>query len=365
MIKTPDNMEHNKFDLINDIIKNIKEFIDNYSLCTNDGTLKISQESLDNLFIFPTIISNWIESELFDLYKFSKNNEINIPDKNAYYLLNLMDGRFAATFNSSIILYNQRYYSIENEINFNKGIIYHISQMKNGYLISSSDKGEIIFIDIELNPKIIKSLNENCKVFKTMELKNGLVCSCTEKELFLIETKNFSKLTVINNLDNNINFLEGFNDNIIIFASNKQKRLSIYLIENKDNSFELKNERDIENIDVSYSNDNMCIFDNKILIGGDKKIQYLDTNYKYRREYNYKLNSSIQSIAKLNDNILLLGCNNYIFQYNQKINELKSLTVYERVYSILIQQINKFLITNAKSIIIYCIKNNNQNCNLI
>ena len=236
-IITPDNMEHNKFDLMNDIIKNIKDFIDKYSLCTSDNTLKISKESLDKLFIFPMPISNWIESELFDLNKFSILKEIKIPNKNAYYLLNLIDGRFAATFNSSIMLYNQRYYSIENEINIHKGIIYHISQMKNGYLISSSNVGEIIFTEIELNPKIIKKLNEDCIVFKTIELKNGLICSCTQKEIFLMEIKNFSKLINIKNSNEDINFLEGFTDDIIIFASSKKKKLNIYSIKNKNNLY--------------------------------------------------------------------------------------------------------------------------------
>ena len=366
-IKTPENMEHNKFDLMNDIIKNIKDFIDKYSLCTSDNTLKISKESLDKLFIFPMPISNWIESELFDLNKFSILKEIKIPNKNAYYLLNLIDGRFAATFNSSIILYNQRYYSIENEINIHKGIIYHISQMKNGYLISSSDVGEIIFTEIELNPKIIKILNEDCKVFKTIELKNGLVCSCTQKEIFLMEIKNFSKLINIKNSNEDINFLEGFTDDIIIFASSKKKKLNIYSIKNKNNSFKLKNEKEIVNVDVSYSNYNMNISDNKILIGGEKKIQYLDKEYNYNEENDFEINFNIKYITKINDDILLLGCKNYIIQYNQKNKKKILLPVKEEIYSILIQQINKFLITNTESIIIYYISqnDNNKNCNLI
>jgi hypothetical protein len=182
-----------------------------------------------------------------------------------------------------------------------------------------------------------------------------------------MEIKNFSKLINIKNSDEDINFLEGFENNIIIFASSKKKKLNIYSIKNKDNSFTLKKKKEIVNIDVSYSNYNMYISDNKILIGGEKKIQYLDKEYNYNIENDFEINFNIKYITKINDDILLLGCKNYIIQYNQKNKKKILLPVKEEIYSILIQQINKFLITNTESIIIYYISqnDNNKNCNLI
>ena len=111
----------------------------------------------------------------------------------------------------------------------------------------------------------------------------------------------------------------------------------------------------------------MYISDNKILIGGEKKIQYLDKEYNYNEENDFEINFNINYITKINDDILLLGCKNYIIQYNQKNKKKILLPVKEEIYSILIQQINKFLITNTESIIIYYISqnDNNKNCNLI
>ena len=52
-----------------------------------------------------------------------------------------------------------------------------------------------------------------------------------------MEIKNFSKLINIKNSNEDINFLEGFTDDIIIFASSKKKKLNIYSIKNKNNLY--------------------------------------------------------------------------------------------------------------------------------
>lgn len=367
-IRLPEKMEHNKFDLINDIIENILNFIKEFSLCEKKEKLLISNEDITKLFQFPKPISKWIEEELFDITKFSKKDIFPKGNKNsyknAYYLLSLLDGRIAVTFDSIITIIEEKYYTIEYEINYHKGTIFHMSQMKNGILISCSNNGEIIFSSIEIDNSIVKKkLTENCKVYKGMELKNGLICCCTENEIFLLENNNFSKIFSMKNQCKYINFLE-IKDNTIIFASDERALLGIYKLENKETKTFLKREYQITHLDISYSNDNLCLVNKGILIGGNKTISFLDDNLNHEIKYDIKINSPIKCIAKLNENILLLGSENYLYQYNPNNNMISYIKISGTVYSIIIQKINKFLLTNQESISLYTISKN-ENCSIL
>ena len=367
-IKLPEKMEHNKFDIINDIIENILLFIKEFSLCDRKENLLISNEDIAKLFQFPEPISKWIEEELFSISKFSKKDivlkgSIN-TNKKVNYLLNLLDGRIAVTFDDIIVIIEEKYYNIEYEMDYHKETIFHISQMKNGILISCSSDGEIIFSSIGIdNFKVRKKLIENSIIYKGMELKNGLICICSKNEIFLLDN-NFSKLFSMKNHCNCHNFIETTN-NILIFPSKEKALINVYeLLENKDNKPYLKEKWQITHLDISYSNDNLCIVNKGILIGGNKTISFLDNNLDYEIKYDIKINSPVKCMAKFNENILLLGCENYICQYNPTNNLISYIKINGTVYSILIQKINKFLITNQESISLYTISKN-ENCSLI
>lgn len=363
MIKLQDNMEHNKFDIINDIINNILIFIKEFSLFETNGNLTISNENIKQLFQFPIPVSKWVEEELFNISNFTKKNIIPRGSKNYYksptYLLSLLDGRIAITFDSIITICDEKYYNIDYEIDLHKGTIFHVTQTKNGILISCSDKGEIIFNKIEIDKYIlIKILKEDSKVYKCMELKNGLICCCSEKEIFLLDLNNYSKSISIENQCNYINFLEI--ESIIIFASEERGLISIYDKENNN----LKKKFQISHMDVSYSNDNLIRVNKGILIGGYKRIQFLDNNFNHDLRNDFNINSNIQCIAKLNDNILLLGSYNCIYQYNPNNNNISCLKNTGTVFSIVIQKLNKFIAANQETLRLYTISKK-ENCNII
>ena len=109
LVKRP-NMSHNYFSLKEDILNQIKDFLNTKGLISSDIDMNnnIEEDQINILFEIPMSICKIIESKIFNINDFKLYKEIPIKNSNLSNLIRLIDGRIALT-NGSKILKNLKY----------------------------------------------------------------------------------------------------------------------------------------------------------------------------------------------------------------------------------------------------------------
>ena len=106
--------DHNNFYLRNDIIEPIKQFLNKYNLKSNNIIIDIKDEQINKFYKMPTSFSKKIESIFFKIEDFKLFKDIKV--KNASFLMKLIDNRIALVNGESILIYNQKNYTLDEKI---------------------------------------------------------------------------------------------------------------------------------------------------------------------------------------------------------------------------------------------------------
>ena len=278
-------------------------------------------------------------------------NKLTYHSNYVYSIIQLQDRRLAsAGHEGSIKVYNKDTFMVDLAINEHQGIIYDIIQLKNGNILSCSydDKKINMYKLIETNNYELLSkfiVGNNCNPMKLLELDNGQIALVAETMIsFYLNLNN--ELEEDFNIKPDTKYLKYFYDIIkakpgeLVFGGDcNPYRIQFFEI----NSRKKKKKIDLNRYINSFKPCNMLfkVNDRCLCVGGDNIITIIDIyNKSIIREI--KLGDYTYSFCKLNDNILLSGCNSNIIQWKITQNNLQLISQKENVHQSSIIEIIKF-----------------------
>ena len=190
----------------------------------------------------------------------------------------------------------------------NKENLFKITQLKNNNIILAFNSGDMMIIYINQNNyKIIQKFEKahNDDIYNIIELKNSkdlISCSIDKSlKIWSYDNKNeeYNEIFKIDEDCEILNILE-IKENEIIYDNPKKKRIKFYNIKDK----KLTNQ--INDLELIEWNNNIILLNNKVIIGGNKRIYFIDIN-SYTKEKEINFDNSIYSIKKFKENLFMIG----------------------------------------------------------
>ena len=253
-IKIIDNMQHNKYDLIGDVLNKIKDFIS----IQLEGIYRINKyynlynEKFDEMLSMPDNISNYINSINFTLKGYSKYGKSF--DKKINYIILLKDERISLVFDYEIqvcdtINFN-KYFSVKSDNN-----IIFANSLKNNNFLYCTNNATVNIIEIGFTQhykknkfKIDNNKLNTCKIIE-LDDNNFMAILISYHPLIKIykdkdeykysEIETFKNLTLndIINIDNNqIAFTCSQRDLLIIYNYLTQEKKDLTIKSNSSSS---------------------------------------------------------------------------------------------------------------------------------
>ena len=263
-----DNMTHNNYNLIQDIINNISIFLQKEipDIKRINNHYNLYDSKFDNMLKTPSNILNYANTINFSLENYTK---IDKYFKNINMIILLKDERIALIYDKEINVCDtinfKKYFSIGS----NSKIIF-VNELKNGNLLYCSNDGNVNIVQIELTKYIKK--NE----FKLSQLP---INNCK-----IIELENNDMIAIIN----------GFNPLIQFYQDKISKEYKSYYIE-KFKNYIVDDIIDIENNNVAI----VCCRKDLLIL------------------YNYLTNNiSSYATTKFDNNIQFIS--NYLYFFNHQ-----------------------------------------------
>ena len=358
-LKLNENMTHNDFNLKEDIIFPIKDFINGLE---NIGKINFfSGEEINDLFKIPQPILKLVESKLFDINNFQFHKKI--PIKNSKFFQKI-DNNIILTSDSKILMYNQKNYSLEEEIDINKNhpgsVINSLVEISNKNFVCGTNLGDIIifekvleleednFEDLDNSYKEIKCISLKEEIYKIDKIKPNYICVLTKNALKFYDD-NFNEKNSIILVQLYTNFVQTSQENLALLSYN---HLSIYkIMENKIEIIHRYN-----NIISNIFNNILLITNKYIIVGGRKYLYFFfKDNYSSAKK---RVEAEINYIYKINDEFFLASTNDGLI-LSISINEKYNISIKHRklidgdINSLFVKNIKSFLITNENNIQIW------------
>ena len=306
LVKRP-NMTHNEYDIKNDIIVQIDNFLKQRHLISNENiNSNFDKNELTKSYQIPILIQRIIESKTFNIKDFFISNEKIIKSKNAFIIIRLIDERIALSNDLNITIYNDRCYkedytiNLYNEMNKN-GKINFLYQLKNGNLICSTTGGDLFLFEIDEGDAERKKLISINNIIHKIEVSNSNEILLLSENFFKIYDDKLNEINSIEHKKEFINFIQlndlfSFvtNDNYLKFYNLEKNKMKI------SHYIELKGR-----VNTSYT---MAKGSNKsLIIGYGNIIEYIDLEKDEVYEQNNKciLKENIIYIHKIHDQLFL------------------------------------------------------------
>ena len=370
------NMTHNDFDLKEDIILPMKNFIDKNKLKSNKNNIKLSEDEINNLYKMPQPILKMIESKLFDLQSFQLKKKIS--QKNAIFFMKSFDNNLIFASGSKILMYNQKNYVLEEEIDINKkhpnAVISCLFQMKNHNFVCGTKLGDIIIFeqipeleednceDLDDVYNEIKHIPLNEEIYKIDSILPNYICVLTKKAIKFYDD-NFNEKMSKNLAQLYTNFIQISKDHLALLS---YEHLSICKI--TENGLE-----EIGRYNEIKSNNfkNILISTNKYILVGGRKCIYLIDDINKKSIEKFMVKGEINYIYKMNDEFFFATTSEgTILQIT--INKNKKLEFKEKKFddceinSLFIKSCKSILFTDENNIQIWNIpsKENNGDCTI-
>ena len=262
--------------------------------------------------------------------KYQLETLINIHDDYINCLLCLNDGRIAsASFDTKINIYNKNLLTIDIQINEHLKSVTYITQLKNNNLVSCSEDKTINIIKIIINKYVIIQtlLEHHWGVNKIIELSNGqnLVSGSDDKTIIIwkkFDKLHYEKSCVLNGHEKWIDNLIEIKSSEILSTSSQNEKIIIWDI------YKQIKIKEIENIKVSNSNQNLFLIKTYELIIGGKELIYIMDVFTKKIQKIYKCDFTILCFLNLNNNkIFISGDNNGdLRQFHYHNKELKNIS---------------------------------------
>ena len=310
--------ENNLSSLINDCIaienniEEINKINDNIKKSNLNKNTKIfyniENEQINNLI---EAIQN-LGKIIVEDYKIENKNPIYTltnHSSNVFCLCVLSDGRLVSgSGDKSIIIYNKNTFKPDLIIKEHNGSISCIIQLHSGELVSCSYDCQIKIFKIEGEKyEVLQTLEYHTNIiFKTIELKNKTLLSCSSDSSIIFYQKNNNEYkkdyqisvngyctSIIQTKDNEICYSESDNDVICFYDILERKIIATISDISKNDS--------IKEWIIMIKKD-------LLLIPGDNQLSIINTNeYKLIRKIDVPNSSYITGVCLLNKDMLLTG----------------------------------------------------------
>ena len=371
LVKRP-NMTHNDFDIKNDIIVQIDNFLKQHHLISNENTnSNFDKNDLNNIYQVPISIQRIIESKTFNIKDFFISNGKIIEIKNAFIVIRLIDERIALSNGLQITIYNGRYYKEDYTINLyekNNNIIGEINclcQLKNGNLICSTTSGDLFIYEIDegdYETKIWTSLNT---IIHKIEVSNSNEILLLSEKFFKIYDDTLNEINSIEHSKEYINFIQldncfGFvtSDNYLKFCDlekNKMNLIHHLQLKGKINTYTIA--KGDKSLIIGYDNFIECID-----LEQDEAYEQKNKNKENTSSNKKCLNENIIYIHKIHDELFLASSNKgSIFQIMIKernqieiiqkkfVDRAIKFLLYKNIKNILFTSDDKLYVLNANT----------------
>ena len=311
-------------------IKELEEELKKYKILSNDN---INNETSNNM----------------------SDNNFNIKMKDPIYKLKyhegeitwatiLKDGRFATTsLDRKIIIYNKSTFKPDLIIKEHDYIVWYVTQLNSGILVSCSNDYKIKLYNINSNNyTVLQTLNfHSNQVYKVIELSNQKLASCSSDHSIIFYHKNNSNQYI---MENKISTggscwnIYQTKDNELCYWENTNKTMCFYDLSQSKIIIKINN--------ISSSGfDNFQIIKRDLLaVGGKNIITIINiNNYSVVRKIDSLNSDYINALCLLNENILLTGDNNgFIIQWKIDGDNLILTSKKENAHENKIQTVIKF-----------------------
>ena len=309
-IQKIEGMTHNEFNLKNDIIDSIIQFLEKINKEENNKNNEEIIES-DDLYEMPLEIKKVIETLIFDIRQFEMDR--NLEKKNADILMIISEERIVVVNDSKITIYNHRFL-VDNEIDLNeiknkKEKIKSLYETKDRILICACEDGDIFKIKLEEKKHTILNIfSYDEKIFKLGEFYENYICLLLKKNIRLYDSS-FTKEVLSINKDETFNDYCLFNKQGLAFM--KKGLISVNKFENNL----VTKEREIS-LKINGRYNPIIGTNDYIIIGSVRQIIFLDikNNLKieeldFVEEPKEDINEEIIFMSKIHDNFILSSTN--------------------------------------------------------
>ena len=269
----------------------------------------------------------------------------------------LFDKRLALGGDSSnLLIINNNTFDIDLKINNNKDNLNYIDQLKNENLILCFSKIIRIIRLLKNNSyKIIQDINAHeSDVWNVKELYNSNLISCShDKSLKIWSKKNeneeYREVYKISE-SNYFNDILEIKPNEIIYDV-YDTMIKFYNIKKR---IEIKKIENLNLTSAGRGNSMIQMNKNTIIVGGDQKIYFFDTN-TYEKIADIKYSYWIYSLLKINDESFIIGDKEgNLCQFNfitkKRISTKSKVHNSDKIYSIVI--FNNYLVSGGNQTII-------------
>lgn len=341
-----DNMTHDSYDIKEDIIFPIDKFLKSNHLISNQNDL-IRKDVFDDLFVIPKPISRIIESKTFNIKQFKICK--TIEKKNASLLMRLIDDRIAVSNNSKLTLYNDKYYSEDDEIDIgNDDMINCLFQMKNENLILGTKKGYIYIYEILEESKRINTIQLNEEIYKIEVLSSNKICILSKDSIKIYEDDFKEEISSIKSSEKFTDFAEISNYLAFLY----DKGLCFYEIQGNTINEKNKNYYIFEQRVYTLSTSNKSL-----IIGSKSKIFFLELSKDSVQRTSQSFSDYEEDIIfmlKIHDELFLAStdCGNIL----QIVIDGNNKTIYKdfwtrkKIKSMLLKNIKTILLTDEEKI---------------
>ena len=328
--------------------------MEKFNLKSNKTVVNFPDNELKDLYKMPLSITQIIELVLFDIGNFLPKKTIKL--KNAIFALKSIDKDLIFSCGNKILIYNQRNYSLDEEIvlnSKNKNVqIKSLFQMNNKDIICGTNTGEIfiygkhiehevnkqgMFLDIEEEYNEIKHLEEKGEIYKIDNFSPDKICMLT---------KNFMNFYDENFIEKNSCPLQSLYTNFVQISEDQIAMLShdhLAIFKIKENNLEeIHRYNNIETINFKNI---LTVTHKYIIVGCKNKICFL--NYiGDKRIVEITVDGEINYINKIHDEFLLASTREGKILH---INIGKELEIKEKKF--INGQINSLFLKNFKTIL--------------
>ena len=375
-LKLRDNMTHNDFDIKDDIIYLIRNFINSNKLNSNQKTLiSLDEEKLKELYHMPLPITILIESKIF-----SNINEFRIkkkiPKEKADFLIRLNDTDIALTNGTKISIFNNRNLNLEQDIlleTSDKSMeITSLFQMKNENLICGTNLGDIFIFEKDYEFEEFKEIQhltlEQEEIYKIDKFFPNFIFLLTNKTIQIHDDINFNVILSINLSKTYVDLVQISNIEVVMLSQN-----SLYF--NKIQNKKIEELHKTEKLAINGEKRIMITTNQYLLIGGIKCIYYWDiikmdyklqkTNFPGIINYFHKIHDKLFLAATFDGDIFQI-----VFDKNNRLDIISKISTNNDII------INSLLLKNYKTILCSVKdgiqvwssakqKDNDDNCNIM
>lgn len=348
------NMSHNNYDIKEDIINQMDDFLKKNNLILNKNFI-INFDFIDSMQI-PNSIERILESKIFNIKEFYILNNKDIKKKNANILIRLLDERIALSNGSKITIYNDKNYKEDYTIELyeqmnNMGEVNCLCQLKNNNLVCSTTSGQIFKFEIyegDYDNKIYKSLNEI--IYKIDVFDSNKIILLSENYIKIYDDK-LNEIQSIKHSKEYINFLQ-FDHRFAFLTSNNLLKFCIV----DENGISLLHYIKFEGKVHTYC---MAKGYKSLILAYNNIIEYINLNHDHEISDNDRkglmLNENITCIHRIHDELFLASTDKgsiiqIIITENNNIEKIQNKFVNGEIKFVLFKNMKTILFTHDNKI---------------